>query len=102
MTLADYINKEADPMAAIENVANRVVDTGQFALLAAPVLAGMTAGGLHSVLTSPGGKFDSTQKALVAAEMEEALAEMERRKQLAMLRDKMKKVGGKSERSLHI
>ena len=66
----------------------------------APVLGGMSAGALSSKFTSPATEKDVVQKSLIAAELEEAVAEL-KRKRAVDLKKKEYENGG-TERSLHI
>jgi hypothetical protein len=104
MSLAQYLQKHADITDIIASSGDALISKGITGAVVAPALLGAAAGTLVSKLTSPVSKSESTQKALVAAELEEALAEMERRKKLAIIRDHMKskiKKAKNAERSLH-
>ena len=70
------------------------------AFVAAPALAGIATGTLQSRITSPT-KLDTEtlQKAIVAAELEQAVAELKRRKALREVEEEEK---SPEERSIHI
>jgi hypothetical protein len=76
------------------------LNKGILAAALAPALGGISAGALASKFTSPSTEKDVVQKSLIAAELEEAVAEL-KRKRAVDLRHKEMENGG-TERSLHI
>jgi len=93
--------EESNPiLGLIDRIGGKAADIGMTAAIAAPAVAGLAAGGLHSKLTSPAGSATLAQKALIAAELEEALAELKRRRAVELAKETAN-VPGK-QRSLHL
>jgi hypothetical protein len=76
---------------------DKTIEYGIPISLAAPILVGGGAGYLHSKATEPSEKdIQNAQKKLVAQELQEQLAELDRKKKLSTVKEP------KGERSLHI
>jgi len=75
---------------------------GQNTALLAPAAAGLLGGAAVSKLTSPSGEATVAQKALIAAELEEAVAEMKRQRKIETIKEVMRDGQGYKGRSLHI
>lgn len=85
---------------SLGGMAGGAFDKTKAIALLLPVIAGASAGILHSKVTSPVNTEELTQKEIVQAELDEAYAEMKRKQALAK---KMADNGKQpSERSLHI
>lgn len=100
--------KQAGVLDAFSSMAEPAADTaawgmkkGMALVLLAPLLFGASLGVLQSKLTSPSTKFRTAQKGLIAGELDESLAEMERRRQAALLKEKLEGANS-TERTAHI
>jgi len=96
-----YMDKQADIIEAGTEAGKWALDKATTAAIALPALGGLSAGALASLLTSPSSKKDEMQKALVAAELEEAVAELKRRQAIEKMKDQAYGQGNHG-RSLHI
>jgi len=102
------LQKQAGIEGAISALTEPVAETATWATkkgialtLLAPLLFGASIGVLQSKMTSPSTKFRTAQKGLVASELEQSLAEMERRRQAALLKERLSNAGT-TERTAHI
>jgi hypothetical protein len=110
--MAGYMGKQAGPIgtgvSAGVGGAVALYESLLPFLIAAPPVAGAGLGMMHSKLESPTMQDrDNVQHALESAELDEAIADLERNKAKAKLREKQRakkiKAGkGEQERSLHI
>jgi hypothetical protein len=108
--LQGYMHKEADWLAPlllvgqpVGDIMSDIADKSLTAAVALPVAAGAAAGYGASKLTSPGAKFKTTQKALVAAELEELEVEMRRKRAIALIKERMRKQEQRrGEKTLHL
>lgn len=96
-----YLDKRADVADALAEGGSWLADKAWLAAIAAPALGGVAAGALASKLTSPSDEKTDIQKALIAAELEEAVAELKRKRAIELAKLGAQNVAGK-ERSLHI
>lgn len=76
------------------------LNKGILAAALAPALGGIATGAIASKFTSPSTEKDVVQKSLIAAELEEAVAELQRKRAVDM--KKKETENGRTERSLHI
>lgn len=68
------------------DIVSYILNKLKTAAIVAPVMAGVGTGVIHSSLTSPGNETVQTaQKTLLKAELEKAIAELERKKEIAKL-----------------
>ena len=94
------LEKTADFMDAASEGAMWGADKATTVALVAPALIGLASGAVVSKISSPAEKKKELQKSLIAAELEESLAEMKRKQAIA--RAKEQAYGGPTERSLHM
>jgi hypothetical protein len=99
--MAGYLQKQADIADLLTAVSERGADAAKVGLLSAPVVGGALVGAGASALTSPSGDAKLLQKAMVVQELERAVADLERRKAMALIAERRKGYG-KKVRSLHI
>lgn len=100
--LAAYMNKSASVGDLMTSLGERGADLAEKAAFLAPLGLGAVGGVLASKLTSPNSSDKVLQQALVTRELEEALAELQRRKALALIETQARSKDVKPKRSLHI
>jgi hypothetical protein len=99
--LRGYQQKTADVTDFLAALTERSADAAKAALLAAPLAGGALLGAGISKLTSSEDSAQVLQKAMVVQELERTVAELERRKALAVM-SAGKVSRGKKARTLHI
>jgi hypothetical protein len=98
--IADCLEKQADFTDAASEGFMWGADKGLTFALVAPALVGIVSGAMASKITSPTTQKSELQKSLIAAELEESLAEMKRKQAIAKAKETMNV--GPTERSLHM
>jgi hypothetical protein len=99
-----WMDKQADGVkdtalkmvgAGASNATEKVFNAANWALLAAPFIAGGLGGAVASKVTSPSSdSIENLQRQAIDAEIERSLDEMERRRVLAEYNSKLRKLKG--------
>ena len=107
-TINTILQKQAGIGEAFSAVSEPAADAAAYTAkkgvalaLLAPLLVGASIGVLQSKLTSPSTKFRTAQKGLIASELDQSLVEMERRREAALLRERLSDAKS-TERTAHI
>ena len=103
--MTGYLEKTADMediIGAGTSTAAYVGNKAYMIALLLPIVSGAMAGAVASKLTSPVGERNKVQKSLVAAELEEAAAELQRKRTLDMANEAGKNGENYPEKALHI
>lgn len=96
-----YMEKKASFTDALSEGGKWAIDKALLAAAVAPALGGVATGALASKLSSPSDEKTVVQKALIAAELEEAVAELKRKRAIELAKAGASNVTAK-ERSLHL